>query len=104
MFTATELKVFATKDILPKTFVAEYKGVLLNKEEASRKEEIYKLMKQDKFFLLDIGPNKTIDATNSIGTYRPQRTPPRSEMLRLQTSENPSKVLGDETTDLRRPL
>ena len=31
-----------------------YKGVLLNKEEAATKEDLYKLMKQDKFFLLDV--------------------------------------------------
>uniref|UniRef100_A0A1X7TM32 SET domain-containing protein n=1 Tax=Amphimedon queenslandica TaxID=400682 RepID=A0A1X7TM32_AMPQE len=66
--TANELGVFAKCNIEPKTFITEYKGELLSKEEAARKEDLYKLIKQDKFFLLDIRPNKTLDGMNAIGT------------------------------------
>ena len=55
--TETEVGVFAINDIPAKTFIAEYKGELLTKEDAKKKEDIYAKVKQDKFLLLDVSTN-----------------------------------------------
>ena len=55
--TETEVGVFAINDIPAKTFIAEYKGELLSKEDAKKKEDIYAKVKQEKFFLLDVSTN-----------------------------------------------
>ena len=55
--TSTEVGVFAINDIPPKTFIAEYKGEVLSREEAKKKEDLHASVKQDKFFLLDVSTN-----------------------------------------------
>ena len=57
VITGTQVGVFAMKDIPAKTFLAEYKGELLNRDQARKQEDLYAAVKQDKFFILDVSTN-----------------------------------------------
>jgi len=61
---------FAAKDIPANTFVVEYVGDVIDKAEVARRKKLYQESGNPHFYLMEVGPNVTIDAGMAGGLAR----------------------------------